>query len=72
MRLFLVEIDDEVLTQKIPKAGLAKSFYYRIIVNDLVVGLILQGHFKEALMFCGLDISCQLAYLCLDYKLMIN
>ena len=72
MHNFIVNIDNEVLAYKIPRVGLANDFYYRSLINDLVTGLILQGHFKEAIIFCEPDISCRVAYLCSSYELFIK
>jgi len=60
-------LNNKALLHRIPKLALGDKFYSSSIINEFVPGLILQGYYKQALLFCDSASACKLTYLFSSY-----
>jgi len=65
-------LSEEAFQHKIPKQSLLDKFYNESILCELVPGLVLQGFYKQAFLFCDSSSIFKLAYLFSDYESMVN
>jgi hypothetical protein len=60
------------LKHKIPRLAFENKFYFESILQNIMFGLLLQGHFNEFIIFCKIETACRLAYLYSNYGKLVN